>query len=45
MAFTLFKYCIARETEFIASSAPRQTQQIIMSVYDDQVEGGTRCTV
>ena len=31
--------------KFIASSAPRQTQQIIMSVYDDQVEGGNRCTI
>ena len=45
MAFTLFKYCIARETEFIASSAPRQIQQIVMSVYDDQVEGGSRGTI
>ena len=31
--------------KFISSSAPWQTQQIIMSVYDDQVEGGSRCTV
>ena len=31
--------------KFIASSAPWQTQQIIMSVYDDQVEGGGRGTI
>ena len=29
----------------LGSSAPRQNQQIIMSVYDDQVEGGSRCTI